>query len=190
MFCAGPYVHLAYTLTALRMTIRTTPLPRHAGTSVVYSLNELLVDEYLLYTETRICHWHLEEQPTAELRNFLQRQYETLDTLVDRLAAYMRAEGHTPVLRPRAFQHIRTFLADDTVPPAEIMLKSLKHAHASIVQRLQKISRSENIPAGAAVIVSELIVQHTQMHCLLKAHRTLSILQTFLSSGGITPGLR
>lgn len=190
MFYTRQYVHLAYTLTALRMTTNPTTLPGHNGTSFAYSLNELLIDEYLLYTETRICHWHLEEQPTAELRNFLQRQYETLDTLVDRVAAYMRAEGYTPVLRPHAFQHIRTFLADDTVPPSVTMLKNLKHAHASIVQRLQNISRSESIPASAVCIVDELIVQHMQMHCLLKAHLTLNILQTFLSSGQITYGLR
>jgi DNA-binding ferritin-like protein len=185
---AGTYVHLAYTLTALRMTIKPITFSRRTGTSLYRLLNELLISEYLLYTETRICHWHLEEQPTAELRNFLQRQYEMLDIMVDRVAIYMRAEGHRPVLRPHAFQHIRTFLANDAVPPAVTMLKSLKHAHAAIVQRLQKISRSRSIPAGAAVILEELTGQHKQMYCLLKAHLTLRTLQTLLSSGGVMPG--
>jgi len=141
------------------------------------------MDEYLLYTETRICHWHLEDQQEPGLRNFLQLQYEAVDMLLDRIVVYMRAEGHKPILRPRAFQHISTFLADDTVPHPLTMLKDLTYAHDAMVQRLQKISRSGNTPAGCAIFLQELTTQHKQMHCLLKAHLTLGILQAYLPPG-------
>jgi DNA-binding ferritin-like protein len=146
-------------------------------------LNELLIDEYLLYTQTRICHWHLEDQQEPDLRNFLQLQYEALDMLLDRVSVYMRTVGNTPMLRPRAFQHISAFLADDTVPTPLTMLKDLTYAHDAIVQRLQKISRSGSTPADAGIFLQELIAQHKQMHCLLKAHLTLGILQAHLPTG-------
>jgi DNA-binding ferritin-like protein len=152
-------------------------------TSSPRPLNELLIDEYLLYTETRICHWHLEDQQEPALRHFLRLQYEALDRLLDRIVVYMRTEGYRPILRPRAFQHISTFLADDTVPAPLTMLKDLTYAHEAIVQRLQKISRSESTPASSAIFLQELTTQHKQMHCLLKAHLTLGILQAHLPPG-------
>lgn len=177
---AGPCVYLAYTLTASRMTIKTDTLSRRSRTSSSRPLNELLIDEYLLYTETRICHWHLEDQQEPGLRNFLQLQYEALDMLLDRVTVYMRTEGHKPMLRLRAFQHISAFLADDTVPNPLTMLKDLTQAHDAILQRLQKISRPQSTPAGTAILLQELTTQHKQMLCLLKAHLTLGILQAHL----------
>jgi DNA-binding ferritin-like protein len=165
------------------MTIKTDVLSRRSRTSSSRPLNELLIDEYLLYTETRICHWHLEDQQEPRLRNFLRLQYEALDMLLDRVTAYMRAEGHRPMLRPRAFQHISAFLEDDTVPAPLTMLKNLTQAHDAIAQRIQKISRSGSAPAGSAILLQELTMQHKQMHCLLKAHLTLGMLQAHLPTG-------
>lgn len=180
---AGPCVHLAYTLTASRMIVKNDTPSRRSRTSSSRPLNELLIDEYLLYTETRICHWQLEDQHEPALRHFLQQQYEALDMLLDRIVVYMRTAGYRPILRPRAFQHISTFLANDTVPNPLTMLKDLTYAHDAIVQRLQKISRSGSIPAGSAIFLQELTTQHNHMHCLLKAHLTLGILEAYLPPG-------
>src|SRR5204862_6664957 len=61
--------------------------------NVVTILNDVLADEYLLYTKTRNYHWNVVGPQFNDLHKFFQAQYEELDDFVDDVAERARSLG-------------------------------------------------------------------------------------------------
>lgn len=61
--------------------------------SVVKLLNNLLADEYLLYTKMRNFHWNVKGMYFHDLHKFFESQYEVLDEIVDETAERARSLG-------------------------------------------------------------------------------------------------
>ena len=57
-------------------------------------LNNLLADEYILYTKTRNYHWNIVGENFQELHKFFETQYDALDISIDDIAERVRSLGH------------------------------------------------------------------------------------------------
>ena len=70
---------------------------------VVQILNQLLADEYLLYTKTRNFHWNVTGPDFSQLHKFFESQYEELDEIIDEVAERTRSLGEKPVATLKEF---------------------------------------------------------------------------------------
>jgi len=50
---------------------------------VIKILNNVLCDEYVLYTKTRNYHWNVEDPRFNDLHKFFEEQYEIIDAAID-----------------------------------------------------------------------------------------------------------
>src|SRR5215211_8720323 len=57
---------------------------------VIQILNNVLCDEYVLYTKTRNYHWNVVGPHFNDRHKFFQEQYETLDEIIDEVAERAR----------------------------------------------------------------------------------------------------
>src|SRR5581483_5333164 len=61
---------------------------------VAHILNDVLADEYVLYTKTRNYHWNVVSPDFGALHKFFEKQYEQLNEVVDDVAERARALCH------------------------------------------------------------------------------------------------
>ena len=57
---------------------------------VIKILNNVLCDEYVLYTKTRNYHWNIIGPQFHDRHEFFQEQYEILDEIIDEVAERTR----------------------------------------------------------------------------------------------------
>src|SRR5213079_2017143 len=74
--------------------------------NVVTILNDVLADEYLLYTKTRNFHWNVVGPQFNDLHKFFEGQYEALDDIVDEVAERVRALGGRSVATLAEFSRL------------------------------------------------------------------------------------
>jgi starvation-inducible DNA-binding protein len=61
--------------------------------AVVRILNDVLSDEYVLYTKTRNYHWNVVGPQFNDYHKFFEAQYDALNEVVDDVAERVRALG-------------------------------------------------------------------------------------------------
>ena len=68
-------------------------IPENHLQAVGLELNQLLADEFVLYTKTRNCHWNVEGSNFMEMHKFYETQFEELDEIIDDVAERIRSIG-------------------------------------------------------------------------------------------------
>jgi starvation-inducible DNA-binding protein len=68
-------------------------IPGRNREAVVRQLNDLLSDEYVLYTKTRNYHWNVVGPQFNDLHKLFEAQYEALNDIVDEVAERVRTLG-------------------------------------------------------------------------------------------------
>lgn len=140
---------------------------------VVYLLNTLLANEYVLYTKTRNAHWNVTGSNFYELHKFFEIQYGVLDVMIDDIAERIRALGQLSLGSMKDFLRI-TLLNEDKLDFSNSahFIQALTTDHEIIILMIRNdiipISIKSKDP-GTADFVTGLMEQHEKMIWMLRS---------------------
>lgn len=139
---------------------------------VVEILNQILADEYVLYTKSLKFHWNVESDNFSELHAFFKEHYEKLLEMADDVAERARSLGGNAFGTLEEFlQH--TNLAEEVgkIPDATDMIEDLLTDHETIIQHLRKSLEvcTEHGDAGTSNFLTDLMEKHEKMAWMLRA---------------------
>ncbi len=141
--------------------------------NVATLLNELVADEYVLYTKTRRYHWNVQGMYFNDLHKFFEGQYQQLDEIVDGTAERIRQLGHFALGTMNSFLKVTRLLetSEDKLD-AKGMLQNLLADHETIIRLLR-----ENIgkcnddykDVGTGDYLTGLMEEHEKMAWMIRA---------------------
>ncbi|HEY7254036.1 MAG TPA: DNA starvation/stationary phase protection protein [Methylomirabilota bacterium] len=141
--------------------------------SVVRILNNLLADEYVLYTKTRNYHWNVVGPQFNDLHKFFQEQYEALDEMVDEVAERARSLGGKAYGTLAEFsQHSRLKEQPGKQPAAVTMVGNLQADHEAMVRTLRadlETVMEKHNDAGTNDFLTGLMEKHEKMAWMLRS---------------------
>jgi starvation-inducible DNA-binding protein len=141
--------------------------------SVVRILNNLLADEYVLYTKTRNYHWNVVGPQFNDLHKFFQEQYEALDEMVDEVAERARSLGGKAYGTLADFsQHSRLKEQPGKQPAAATMVANLQADHEAMVRTLRadlETVMEKHNDAGTNDFLTGLMEKHEKMAWMLRS---------------------
>ena len=148
-------------------------VPDRDRESVGRLLNDLLADEYVLYTKTRNYHWNVVGPQFSELHKFFEAQYEELNGIVDEAAERVRALGGWPRSTLSEFlKSTRLKEHPDEHPDAKGMVANLLADHETVVRNLRTGSAAcaEKFgDVGTSDFLTGLMERHEKMAWMLRA---------------------
>jgi starvation-inducible DNA-binding protein len=109
-----------------------------SGETLSSLLNDVLSDDYVLRTKSRIFKWNIPESGCEELRNFLEMQCRQLDSEMDLIAYRIKSLGHAPESRLRGLarkSNIREYHAASFFP--DDVIHELKRDHKALIDRIR-----------------------------------------------------
>lgn len=141
--------------------------------SVVRILNNLLADEYVLYTKTRNYHWNVVGPQFNDLHKFFQEQYGALDEMVDEVAERARSLGGKAYGTLAEFsQHSRLKEQPGKQPAAATMVANLQADHEAMVRTLRadlETVMEKHNDAGTNDFLTGLMEKHEKMAWMLRS---------------------
>jgi starvation-inducible DNA-binding protein len=138
------------------------------------ALNQLLADEYILYTKTRNAHWNITGPNFMELHKFFESQYDTLDDTIDNVAERVRALGHTSLGSLKDFLTVGRLLEtplEGSNPKS--VLQALLDDHETLIRILRhaaSVAADTWKDLGTADFLTGLLEQHEKMAGMLRAY--------------------
>lgn len=144
--------------------------------NVADELNKILADEVVLYVKTLKTHWNIVGRDFHALHEFLDEQYNQLQTIIDSVAERIRKVGHF------ANGSLKQFLADtslrevsETGPITESMLGELANDHEKLIREMRKLIdtfEEKYDDAGSADFITGIMKEHEEMAWMLRASVT------------------
>jgi starvation-inducible DNA-binding protein len=148
-------------------------IPDKSRAAVVTILNDLLSDEYLLYTKTRNYHWNVVGPQFNDLHKFFEAQYEALDEVIDEVAERARSLGGRALGTLAEFaRHARLKERAGEAPDARGMLADLLADHEALVRQLRgdlEAALDKHGDAGTSDFLTGLMEKHEKMAWMLRA---------------------
>ena len=136
-------------------------------------MNNLLADEYVLYTKTRNYHWNVVGPQFNDLLKFFQEQYEALDEMVDEVAERARSVGGKAYGTLAEFsQHSRLKEQPGKQPAAATMVANLQADHEAMVRTLRadlETVMEKHNDAGTNDFLTGLMEKHEKMAWMLRS---------------------
>ncbi|MBK9732852.1 MAG: DNA starvation/stationary phase protection protein [Chitinophagaceae bacterium] len=137
-------------------------------------LNNLVADEYVLYTKTRNAHWNIEGPGFMDLHKFFEAQYEALDLIIDEVAERVRALGHYSLGSLKDFLSM-THLTEghNDFSKQKQVIQSLLNDHETIIRILRKDIHTiteKCKDSGTGDFVTGIMEQHEKMSWMLRAY--------------------
>lgn len=141
--------------------------------TVADKLNNLLANEYVLYTKTLKYHWNVKGKHFGPLHNLFREQYEMLFKFIDAVAERSLALGF------EADGSLNSFSAKTTLseklgknPDADQMIEDLLKDHEDIIQQIRAdITLTADLNDwGTNNFLSDLIMKHEKIAWMLRAH--------------------
>lgn len=140
---------------------------------VVELLNNLLADEYLLYTKTRNFHWNVVGPHFHDLHKFFEAQYEQLDGIIDEVAERARSLGGRSLGTMAEFLKIaRLKEYPREYPEAKKMAKALLDDHEELINLLREdlVACGDRYKdMGTSDFLTGLMEQHEKMAWMLRS---------------------
>ena len=136
-------------------------------------LNNLLADEYVLYTKTRNYHWNVTGGNFQELHKFFESQYEKLDEIIDDVAERVRALGHWSLGTLKDMVKLARLNEDIQASSASEMLKNLLDDHETIIRILREDITAVNdkySDLGTADFLTGLMEDQEKMAWMIRAY--------------------
>lgn len=142
--------------------------------SVVDILNQLLSDEYILYTKTRNHHWNVTGSDFNELHKFFEGQYEELDGIIDSVAERARSLGGKSLGTLAEFsKHARLKETPGEYPDAQTMIAKLLYDHEALIEGL-RVSLKDCVEKfkdmGTSDFLTGIMEQHEKMAWMLRSY--------------------
>tara|TARA_B100000749_G_scaffold280771_1_gene278675 strand:- start:175634 stop:176170 length:537 start_codon:yes stop_codon:yes gene_type:complete len=136
-------------------------------------LNDLLANEFSLFTKTLNYHWNVKGPRFHSIHEFLDEQYHDLLKVVDAVAERVREIGGQPMgTLAELEKHSSHSERPKKVPDATTMLQDLTSDHESICMQIQsqlKELDGESDP-GTEDFLGSLIKKHEEMCWMLRSH--------------------
>jgi starvation-inducible DNA-binding protein len=141
--------------------------------AVVEMLEQLLADEFLMYTKYRNSHWNVEGHDFHTKHVFFEEEYGKLETILDAVAERIRMLGfYSPGTMKRFLElsHLEENGPEknDSISFMEILLED----HQTVIAFIRK-SISENAEEhndeGTADFITGILQQHEEMAWMLRA---------------------
>lgn len=135
--------------------------------AVAALLNNVLADEYVIYTKARNFHWNVVGSDFQELHKFFEAQYEELNDIVDEVAERARSIGGNSLGTLKEFLSItRLKERPKEYADSKTMLKQLLGDHESLIQSLRKdldTAANKYKDMGTSDFLTGLMEQHEKM---------------------------
>jgi starvation-inducible DNA-binding protein len=142
--------------------------------SVVKILNNVLADEYVLYTKTRNYHWNVVGPQFNDLHKFFEQQYEALSEMVDDVAERARSLGGKAHGTLAEFtQHTRLREQPGRQPAALTMVANLQADHEAMIRTLRadlETVMEKHNDAGTNDFLTGLMEKHEKMAWMLRSY--------------------
>ena len=140
---------------------------------VAEALNQVLADEFVLYTKTLKFHWNIEGRDFHALHLFLDDQYNQLQTIIDSVAERVRKVGHF------AIGSMKEFLAETslkehaaTTSVAESMLSELVSDHDALIRKTRILIDDfdkKYDDKGSSDFITGIMKEHEKMAWMLRS---------------------
>jgi len=140
---------------------------------VADALNQVLADEFVLYTKTLKFHWNIEGRDFHALHLFLDEQYNQLQVIIDAVAERIRKVGHF------ATGSMKEFLANSSLKehPAtgavsEGTIAELASDHDALIRKMRSLIDDfdeKYDDAGSADFITGIMKEHEKMAWMLRA---------------------
>lgn len=140
--------------------------------AVADMLAATLADEFVLYVQTRNCHWNVTGIHFQPLHTFFEGQYKQLDDVIDDTAERIRQLGHSaPATLHEYLKLTRLKEQPGKYPTAEVMLNDLAAAHEKIIRQLRSDIETCNKlgDAGNTDYLTGLMQTHEKMAWMLRS---------------------
>ena len=142
--------------------------------AVAKALNNILADEFLLYTKTRNAHWNVEGPDFHDKHKFFEGQYEQLDEIMDEVAERVRSLGHYAAATMAEYLKL-THLTEKSRSKNDSLgyMKELLADHETIIIHMREnIDRfaNEYKDAGTSDFITGLMEIHEKMAWMLRSH--------------------
>ena len=143
---------------------------------VADALNQVLADEFVLYTKTLKFHWNIEGRDFHALHLFLDDQYHQLQIIIDAVAERIRKVGHF------ATGSMKEFLATASLKehPAtgsvsEATIAELASDHDALIRKMRILIDEfdeKYDDAGSSDFITGIMKEHEKMAWMLRASVT------------------
>ncbi|MBI4243899.1 MAG: DNA starvation/stationary phase protection protein [Planctomycetes bacterium] len=138
-------------------------------------LNQLLANEYVLYTKTRNYHWNILGPQFNDLHKWFETQYTELNVIVDDVAERIRQLGGLTTASLTEFtKSSRVPDQHTTKLNAKSMIQNLHTDHETIIKSLRNDIRSlathSSQDEGTIDFLTGLMEQHEKTAWMLKAY--------------------
>lgn len=136
-------------------------------------LNQLLADEFVLYTKTRNFHWNVTGSHFHELHKMFEAQYEELDDIIDEVAERARSLGGIAAGSLAEFIKLtRLKEQSGSLLKDHAMINALLEDHESVIKTLRadlETCQNQWSDAGTADFLTGLMEQHEKIAWMLRA---------------------
>lgn len=140
---------------------------------VADALNQVLADEFVLYTKTLKFHWNIEGRDFHALHLFLDDQYNQLQTIIDSVAERVRKVGHF------ADGSMKEFLANASLKEhvatsavSEGMIAELASDHDALIRKTRTLIDDfdeKYDDKGSSDFITGIMKEHEKMAWMLRA---------------------
>ncbi len=150
-----------------------TGISKENSKKVAEILNQLLADEFVLYTKTLNFHWNIEGSNFHSLHLFLDEQYNELQTIIDSVAERIRNIGHFAKGSMKEFMQIASLSEQPGgTAVSEDMIRQLADDHDAIIRKTRGLIYDldeEYDDAGSADFITGIMKEHEKMGWMLRA---------------------
>ncbi|MDR4510751.1 MAG: DNA starvation/stationary phase protection protein [Nitrososphaeraceae archaeon] len=141
---------------------------------VIKILNNLLSDEYVLYTKTRNYHWNVVGSHFNDRHKFFEEQYEILDEIIDEIAERARQlNGKSLGTLKEFLDYARIKEFPGKYPKDTEMISNLLSDHEQIIKTLRKNADECEDPyhdMGTNDFIIGIMEKHEKMAWMLRSH--------------------
>jgi len=148
-------------------------IPERSREAVVRILNDILSDEYVLYTKTRNYHWNVVGPQFNDLHKFFEARYEELNEIVDDVAERARALGgrsRATIVEFAKTARLKEHPGD--YPGAKEMVANLLEDHEALIRTLRvdlEACAEKYEDMGTNDFLTGLMERHEKMAWMLRA---------------------
>ncbi|HEU5364071.1 MAG TPA: DNA starvation/stationary phase protection protein [Hanamia sp.] len=150
-----------------------TGLSASNSAGVAEALNQVLADEFVLYTKTLNFHWNIEGRDFHALHLFLDDQYHQLQVIIDSVAERIRKVGHFATGSMQEFLDGSSLQEHNgNASVSEQMLAELASDHDSIIRKTRTLIDEfdqKYDDAGSADFITGIMKEHEKMAWMLRA---------------------
>ena len=140
---------------------------------VAQALNQVLADEFVIYTKTLKFHWNIEGRDFHAIHIFLDDQYNQLQVIIDGVAERVRKVGHFASGSMAEFlksASLKEHASSSAV--TEDSLAELASDHDAIIRKIRTLiddfDKKYN-DAGSADFITGIMKEHEKMAWMLRS---------------------